>query len=229
MSDEVVPATLRIRDLPAACAGRSLGLCAGDVLLAVNGRTFQGDAAALQRLVAASGYTAALTFQRGAVEVTVLVGTSTLCRWDAVPAPAEDRARRRIDPAFLRNWEVMRARDGGYDLFAMRLPTLGLVAPQLWLMQMRLWLPCAILVSAVAAGFIVHPLLALAVQGAGAVHLRWAHVMYLRLDRRSRGFGFHTVVAARSEAAAHAAYRALQPDDRYLFAATPKQREAVAA
>ncbi len=165
MSDEVVPATLRIRDLPAACAGRSLGLCAGDVLLAVNGRTFQGDAAALQRLVAASGNTAALTFQRGAVEVTVLAGTSTLCRWDAVPAPAEDRARRRIDPAFLRNWEVMRARDGGYDLFAMRLPTLGLVAPQLWLMQMRLWLPCAILVSAVAAEV---PSMSAAASGSGS-------------------------------------------------------------
>lgn len=229
MSDETLPATLRIRDVPAACVGRGLGLCAGDVLLAVNGRTFHGDVAALQRLVAASGHTAALTFQRGAQEVTVLAGTATVGRWEAVPAPADGPARRRLDPAYLRNWEVMRAPDGGYDLFAMRLPTLGLIAPQLWLMQMRLWLPCAMLVAAVVAGFIVHPLLALAVQAAGAVHLRWAHVMYLRLDRRSRGFGFQTVVAARSEAAAHAAYRALQPDDRYLFAAPLKEREAVAA
>lgn len=228
MTGNTAPATLQLKDVPAASAGRALGLRAGDTVLAVNGRGFQGDLSVLQTLLSASGGLMALTVQRGAAEVTVLTGTAQLGRWDAVPAPADD-ARRRIDPAFLRNWEVMRAADGSYDLFPHRLPTAALLIPQLWLMQMRLWLPCAMFVAAVAAGMIVHPVLALAVHAAAGVHLRHAHAMYLRLDRRARGLSFQTVLAARTEAQAHAAYRGLQPDDHYIFAPPSKSREAVTA
>lgn len=229
MTDETAPSTLCLKEIPAGSAGRALGLRQGDTVVAVNGRDFRGDVAALQRLLSASGQAMALTLLRGASEVTVLTSTVHLGRWQAVPAAAEDGARRRIDPAFLRNWEVMRAADGSYDLFCHRLPATALVIPQLWLLQMRLWLPCAMLVAAVVAGVIVHPALALVVHVAGAAHLRWTHALYLRLDRRTRGLWFQTVLAARTEAAAHAAYRALQPDDRYLFAPAQKPREAVAA
>lgn len=229
MTESTAPATLHLKDVPAGSAGRALGLRAGDTVLAVNGRGFQGDLPALQKLLSASDGVMALTVQRGLAEVTVLTGTVQLGRWEAVPAPADDGARRRIDPAFLRNWEVMRAADGSYDLFPHRLPATALLLPQLWLMQMRLWLPCAMVVAALVAGMIVHPALALVVHAAGAAHLRGTHAMYLRLDRRARGLSFQTVLAARTEAQAHAAYRALQPEDHYLFATAPKPREAVTA
>lgn len=221
--------TLRLAQTPARGAGRALGLCAGDLLVAVNGRAFQGDVAGLQATLAESGSSAALTFRRGAAEFTVLAATPVLGVWEAAPAPAEDGMRRPFDPALLQRWEVMRGADGRYDLIPMRLPLLGLAVPQLWLMQQRLWLPAAMLVAAVVAGVIVHPWLALAVQAAGAAHLRGAHAAYLRQDRRGRGLAFHMVLAARGEAAAHAAQRALFPEDRYLFARAPRQRVTAAA
>lgn len=229
MTEETVPATLRLKDVPAGSAGRALGMRLGDTVVAVNGRGFRGDLAALQSVLSASGGEMALTVQRGGSEVTVLTRTVQLGRWEAVPAPADDASRRRIDPAFLRNWEVMRAADGCYDLFPHRLPATAMALPQLWLMQMRLWVPCAMLVAAVTAGMIVHPALALVVHAAAGVHLRSMHALYLRLDRRARGLSFLTVLAARTEAQAHAAYRALQPEDHYVFAATPKRGEAVTA
>ncbi len=228
MTDANLPQTLRLIDVPAGTAGRRLGLRGGDLLVAVNGRAFAGDVGALGRMFEGAAL-AALTFQRGGAEFTLLAGTATLGRWESVPAPADDPARRRIDPAFLHGWEVMRAGDGSYDLIARHLPATAYVAPQLWLMQMRLWLPCAMLVAAVAAGFIVHPALALAVHAAGVAHLRWSHALYQRLDRRGRGLSFHMMIAARTEAAAHAAHRALHPGDRYLFAPQPKRTEAVTA
>ncbi|MBC2834765.1 hypothetical protein [Paragemmobacter straminiformis] len=225
---ETTPLTLRLKDLPAASGGRALGLRAGDVLAAINGRAFQGDAALLARRMAeGGGKPVALTFQRGAAELTVLATRADLGLWEAVPALPEDGARRRIDPALLRNWEVLRAADGSYDLYPLSLPSLALIAPQLWLAQMRLWLPFAMLVAAVVAGGIVHPLLALVVQAAGAVHLRHAFALYLRMDRRARGLGFGAVLAARSEAEAHATYLRLQPEDHYLFAAKPRSAEPV--
>lgn len=229
MSESAVPSTLRLKDLPAGSAGIGLGLRPGDLLVAVNGKGFTGDHATLRVMFGSGARDMALTFRRGLAEFTVLATTPDPGRWDPVPAPPDDGGRRRIDPALLRNWEVMRANDGSYDIFPHRLPATGLIVPQLWLMQMRLWLPCAMLVAAVAAGVIVHPLLALAVQAAGAAHLNWAHAIYLRLDRRTRGLDFQMVVAARGEAAAHAAYRAVQPEDRYLFAGAAKADETVTA
>lgn len=222
------PVTLRLVDA-SALAGRALGLRGGDTLVAVNGRGFQGDAASLHHMLSDPDKTFALTFRRGTAEFTVLAATAALGRWESLPAPLDEATRTRIDPAFLTAWEVMRAPDGSYDLFAQTLPTLGLALPLLWLMQMRLWLPSAMMVSAVAAGVIVHPALAVVVYIAGIAHLRWSHAIYLRLDRRTRGLSFHMVLAARNEAAAHAAHRALHPDDRYLFAANSKHREAATA
>ncbi len=223
------PKTLRLGDAPLLPAGRALGLRAGDVLVAVNGRAFLGDAPALVRTLGDGRAAMALTFQRGGAEFTVLARSAALGRWEAVAAPPDDAARRRIDPAFLREWEILRAGDGSYDLYPRSLPVTGLALPQLWLLQQRLWLPCATMVAAVVAGFIVHPLAALAVQVAGSVHLRWAHLPYLRHDRLGRGLGLHMVIAARSEGAAHAAHRALHGSDRYLFAPQPKTAETVPA
>lgn len=222
------PATLRLAEVAPSAAGRGLGLRGGDVLVAVNGRGFHGDVASLSALAGNGGTALALTFQRGGAEFTVLARTAALGRWESVAALAEDGARRRIDPAVLQPWEMMRAPDGTYDIFPQHLPMLGLALPQLWLLQMRLWVPCAMLVAAVVAGGIVHPALALAVHVAGAAHLRWTHAMYLRLDRRARGLSFHMVLAARGEARAHAAHRALYPDDRYLFARAKTQAAVTA-
>lgn len=228
MTEAESPATLRLTEVPPASAGRTFGLCAGDTLVAVNGKAFHGDVRALQHMIAGAAGPQALEFRRGGSGFTVLAATVALGRWESVPALAFDGPARRVDPAFLRGWEVMRAGDGTYDLFAQRLPVAGLVAPQLWALQMRLWLPCAMLLAALAAGGIVHPLLGLAVQAAAAAHLRRAHGMYLRLDRRGRGLGFHMVVAARTEALAHDTHRALHPADRYLFAPIAKSAETVA-
>jgi hypothetical protein len=215
-----LPLTLWLKDVPARAAGRALGLAAGDILLAVNGRAFTGTAAHLaQRLAERAGQPLALTFQRGPNRVTVLSNRADLGVWDSLTAPAlaEDDMPR-IDPDRLSNWEVLRDGAGRFDLICLAPLTLATMVPPLWLLQMRLWVPFATMVTALVVAGAVSLYAVPVVWAALGIHLRRAASAYLRADRRGRGLRFHSVHAARSESAAQAAHLALYPNDHSLFA-----------
>lgn len=217
-----LPLTLWLKDVPARAAGRALGLAAGDILLAVNGRAFAGTPAQLaQRLAERAGKPLALTFQRGPNRITVLAARADLGVWDSMAAPAlpEDEMPR-IDPERLSNWEILRDGAGRFDVICLAPSTLASLLPPLWLLQMRLWVPFATMVTALVVAGAVSPYAVPLVWVALGVHLRRTAPVYLRADRRGRGLRFHAVHAARSESAAQAAHLALFPNDRSLFSAS---------
>jgi len=224
---------LRVPDAGATAEGRRLGLTGGDILVAVNGRTFRGwDETLEKRFKARDGKPLALTFRRGEVEVTVLAETDRLARWDQIAAPAaleaEEDVARWIDPALLRNWEVMRsATTQLYDLHPTVPPLIAVIAPPIWVLQMRLWVPFATLLAALVPAVLVSPFAAAAVWLAAGLYVRRSAAYFLRTDRRGRGLSFAGMIAARTEAEAHAKHLALNPGDRYLFA--PVAAGAVAA
>ena len=213
------PLTLRLRAGSVTPEGRRLGLAGGEVLLAVNGQPFEGGETALAaRLAMRRGKPLALSFGREGEELLVLTATMALGRWEAVPAVprAMDEAAR-IDPDRLRNYEVMRDASGQYDLFAVTVPMIAMIAPPLWFLQMRVWSAGATLLAALAAAAIVTPWLSLAVWIAAGLWMRGAALPLLRADRLARGLAPAGVVAARSEAQAHAAHQARMPGDRCIF------------
>lgn len=214
-----VPQTLRLREGSVNAEGRRLGLTGGEVLLLVNGVPFTGTETALTaRLLIRRGKPVALTFAREGGNLLVLTTTTALGRWEQVPAlPAPEGEAARIDPDGLRNYEVMRSPEGQYDLYAVDAPLIAVIAPPLWLFQMRVWAPGATLLAGLVAAAIVTPWLSLAVWLSAALWIRGAAMPLLRADRQARGLGFAGVVAARSETEAHAIHQARAPGDRCIF------------
>jgi|GEM_PF-1973811 len=225
------PTALRLRGGSLSAAGRRLGLRGGDVLIAINGIPFRGDEMAFDARFAGRGKVGlALTFQRESETFIVLAETAALGRWEAIPfAPApEGEEHKRIDPAGLRNFELMRSRDGLYDLHPTEASVMALIAPPLWLLQARLWVPGATVVAALVAAAVVSPLLSGVVWLASGLWVRRQAAHFLRMDRHGRGLGFAGVVAAPSEREAHIRHLARHPEDRYLFAPEPRQAAQVA-
>ena len=214
-----VPQTLRLREGSVNAEGRRLGLTGGEVLLLVNGVPFTGTETALTaRLLIRRGKPLAPTFAREGGNLLVLTMTTALGRWEQVPAPpAPEGEAARIDPDGLRNYEVMRGPEGQYDLYAVEAPLIAVIAPPLWLFQMRVWAPGATLLAGLVAAAIVTPWLSLVVWLTAALWIRGAAVPLLRADRQARGLGFAGVVAARSETEAHAIHQARSPGDRCIF------------
>jgi hypothetical protein len=219
-----LPLALWLKDVPARAAGRALGLASGDILLAVNGRAFTGTPAHLaMRLAERKGKPLALTFQRGPNRLTVLADRVDLGVWDSMAAaPTVEDDMPRIDPDVLSNWEIMRDAEGRFDAVCLAPSVLATLLPPLWLLQMRLWVPFATMVTALVVAGAVSPYAVPLVWASLGVHLRRAGPAYLRADRRGRGLRLQSVLAARSEAAAHTAYLELFPNDRSLFAPMPE-------
>lgn len=228
---ETMETALRLRGDGLTPAGLRLGLRGGDVLERINGLPFRGNEAALQqRFAAAAGKPQALGFRRGAEEILVLADRAALGRWESIPCPPADTAAEvhRIDPAGLQNYEVMRSGDGVYDIYPMKPSVMAMIAPPLWLLQMRLWVQGATLVAGLVAAAVVTPWLAAAVWLAAGVWVRDSANAFLRMDRLGRGLGFAAVIAARNEAEAHRKHLVAQPGDRNLFATEPRRAEQAA-
>jgi hypothetical protein len=224
-TDSLPPQTVWLAEVPARAAGRRLGLLAGDLLLAVDGHGFTGTASDLQRSIAArAGKPVALTFQRGPDRLTVLANRADLGQWAPVAAPALPEEVVPLDPDRLSNWEILRAPDGRFDVIRTGPSLMATLLPPVWLLQMRLWVPCATFVTALCVALAVSPIASTLVWAALCLHLRQAAPAYLRADRGARGLAFHGVLAARTEAAALAAHLALNPGDRPLFAARHPDR-----
>jgi hypothetical protein len=216
-ADPLCTTTLRLAKGRIWPAGQALGLRVGDVLLAVDGKPYRGNAAVLRGMSAQARGPLALSFQRGAAGFTVLATRVDFGIWEAAPPPAAE-ADYPADPTLLTNWEILRDGKGVHDLFALAPALSALVVPFLWMMQKRLWLPLAVFVSALAVGMAVSPFAGAAIYLAAGINLRQMAPHYLRAERRAHGFRTVAVVAARSERAAITAYRALDPAARFQFA-----------
>lgn len=224
-SDPLCTTTLRLGKGKIWPAGQALGLRVGDVLAAVDGVPFRGNAAVLRGMVGHSRAPLAMTFLRGAGSFTVLATRVDFGMWEPVAPPAVDPDCP-ADATLLTNWEILRDTRGTHDLFALAPALSALVVPFLWMMQKRLWLPLAVFVSALVVGAAVQPLAGAVIYLAAGINLRQMAPHYLRSERRARGFRSVAVIAARSERAAITAYRALDPSARFLFAPEKPETEA---
>jgi hypothetical protein len=219
-------ALLRLAGPHSTPVGRLLCLEEGDLLCAVNGQPFDGDEKALaERMAAGGGKPQALTFRRAGNLFTVLSPTARLGVWEPVLAPAETGLSK-INPDVLTNWEILADGENAYDLQPTSPGILALIAPPVWLLQMRLWVPAAALTAAGMVALAVSPLMLLAVYIAGGLHIWHAGPRYFRKDRVARGMSPRVVLAAPSEKAAHAAFSRLEPAARFAFARAPASDKA---
>jgi hypothetical protein len=196
--------------------GRALGLHSGDVLLAVDGKPWNGSAQAFRARLAQGKKPAALSFLRGDCVLTVLSDSGDLGRWESVPLPTTQA------PAIghveqLCNWEVMAHPDGTHDLFPRRPSVLALLAPPLWMAQARLFSLLTTLFAALALALPGGFLLVAGVWIAAGLHLWRNGVNHLQQDRQQAGYRTRGVVAARNETEARNAWIAISPETRFRF------------
>lgn len=216
MSDAETVTNLQLFDPSSTLLGRELRLQNGDILVGINGFPFHGDEYQLRSRLASSRDPSALSFLRDKKIFVVLSSTSRLGTWQAIPA-IEMTEMTRINPATMVNWEIMRTVDGIYDIHSLSGNFLSLIAAPVWLLQMRLWIPAAAFIACAMVAVAVSPLMAMAVYLAAGLHIWSSGHKYFRKDRQSRGMKPHMVIAASSERSAHAIYKKLEPEARFLF------------
>ena len=213
---------LRLLGPGATPKGRDLRLRDGDVLVAVNGQAFSGSEKDLSALfIEANGHALVLSFHRGSTLFNVLSTSSRLGAWEPIDW-SPDLSPSKLNPDVMTNREFFRGANGLYDVQPLAPGMLALIAPPVWLLQMRLWVPSAALIAAMMVAFAVSPLMAIAAYLAAGMHIWHSGPKYFRNDREARGFLAEIVIAAPSEKAAHAAYTRLNPDTRFVFSPEPQ-------
>lgn len=207
-------------------AGNALGLKPGDILIAVNGKSFTGDARALnQRFAVARGRQLALTFVRATAEFTVLANHPALGGWVETNSEIGYDGERQT-PELMTNWDIVLTDDGKYDIYPQRPSVMTILCPPFWLMQMRLWAPMAAIAAAIVVSAIIWLPLGAVVWCLAGLHLRSAGGEMVRAERIGRGMVQTAIVAATNETQAHAAYKQLNPDAHFLFAKEPAPKES---
>ncbi len=205
--------------------GARLGLRVGDRLVAVNGIAFNGSSSKLRERFMADR-TRALTFDRDGIRITVLSSTDRLGRWQPENGALDTSGLVRIDPRYLRNWEIYRGDDGVYDALPTTRSLIALVAAPFWLLQMRLWHHVAawgaMTIFACVAGLGV----ALAVQVLTGLFYWKFGLSILRQDRTERGLHLSMVLAAHSEPRVHAEVKLLDPALSWIYAPTSASEPA---
>jgi len=228
MPEQDMPArTLRLHRCGARDSGNALGLRRGDVLVGLDGAAWRGSPDAFRARFSAAGQPIALTFRRGDSHFTVLADRPDLGPWESVPADAAPAAL----PAGVErlcNWEILVHPDGSHDLVALRPSLLALLAPLLWLAQMRLWTLSATLAAGMAVALPGGALLVAGVWIASGLHLWRTGDKHLRAARLAEGYRKVGVIAAMHEDEARVAWTALEPDARFRFDRKPARDTAPA-
>lgn len=198
-------------------AGQALGLRPGDKLVGLDGEAFTAGTKELRaRFSAMETKRVAMHFRRADVDLTVVSVTPKLGRWSPCPV-AGDPAVPKVSAEQVENWEIMRARDGSYDLFRHRASPMVWIATPLWLAQMRLWPHLAAFFGMCAVGFPVGLWMSAALWGLASYYVKKNYDQIIRADRASRGMFPYAMIAAQGEMHAHATYLAMQPDDTFAF------------
>lgn len=215
--------TLRIGRCRTTDQGYELGLKSGDVLVGVNGKRWTGSLDSLKAHFSGRSAEVALTFQRGTVVWSVLTNHLNLAQWVRIPAPSATEFTP-FSADLLCNWEIIANGNGTHDLFPRRPSLVALVAPALWLAQMRLWTLLATLGACLAVALPAGIPVMIALWAAAGVHLWRSGTNHIRAERASAGFYRVGVVAAPSELEAIAAWDRLRPGTRFRFeAASPSE------
>lgn len=198
--------------------GQRFGLREGDRLISVNGGAVAPDPAALTARLNRPGLPAALCFERARHRWFILSDTAALGAWrrDGTPVDLGEGGGAPIEPATLRNWEVLRAPDGRYDVQPVTAPVMALLVPPLWLAQMHLWGPLAIWAALVLVGWPVGWPAMLALHAILSLYFWKAGPALWRADRLARGLAPDGVIATRTERELHRRIRSLHPEARYL-------------
>ncbi|PWR02557.1 hypothetical protein DKT77_10190 [Meridianimarinicoccus roseus] len=212
--------------------GAALGLRPGDLLTAVNGIAVGPSEAHLRaRFGKAGTKTRALTFHRGTGCFNVLASRPDLGRW--VPlAPEPDVLRQiereqsgRLYPDHMCNWEVYRNADGFYDLQPLRNSLLALLAAPVWLAQMRLWAPMAVMLAVVLVAIPTGWIMTTLMHVLASIYIWRAGPALFRADRIASGFRPQAIVAAAHERGAHQAYTAFDPKARFVYSVRPARTD----
>ena len=211
------PTEIHLELQKVGAAGQSLGLRPGDKLVGLDGEPFTGGAKELRsRFSALETKRVAMHFQRADVDLTVISVTPKLGRWMPCPVAGEPHVPK-LSADQLDNWEILRSRDGSYDLFRHRSsPLVWLITP-LWLAQMRLWPHLAAFFGMVCVGYPVGLWMCAALWGLGSYYVKKNYMQVIRSDRVSRGMFPYAVIAAPGEMNAHSTYLAMHPDDKFAF------------
>lgn len=198
-------------------AGQSLGLRHGDKLVGLNGEPFtEGARVMASRFSPREDKRITMHFERADVNLTVLSVTAKLGRWRPCPIAGASRVKS-VNAKKVHNWEILRSQDGVYDLFRHRVSAISWMMPLLWMAHMRLWPHMAGFIALVALGWPAGIWAMVLLWFLGGAFVWRGYAQLIRSDRQSRGMIPFAVVAAESEMAAHAAYLAMQPDDRFAF------------
>lgn len=209
---------LLVLDTPDHVA-QGLGLRPGDTLVAINGVVFHGDLSDFKQRFS-WGRRLALTFLRAGKYITVLSRTHDLGKWDHRAQDITLKDFTRIDPDYLSNWEVFRSADGLYDVQRLDRSLFALAAPPIWLLHMRMWRPLGAWVAMSLFAGIAGLWAVVAVQVFMGILFWKSGPDFVRADRRMRGLDPIGVVAARTEAGAHAEVSRLYPDLVWICAPT---------
>jgi hypothetical protein len=198
-------------------AGQSLGLRTGDKLVGIEGQPFTSGREELRaRFSVREDKPVAMHFKRADVDLTVISLTPKLGRWMPCPVAGEASVPP-VDASQLDNWEILRSRDGTYDLFRHRPSPLVWMITPLWMAQMRLWPHLASFVGMVAVCMPVGLWMSAALWILASYYVNKNYMQVIRADRISRGMFPYAIIAARGEMGAHATYLAIQPDDEFAF------------
>ncbi len=211
------PAEVHLELVKVGTAGTSLGLRPGDKLVGMDGMAYTDGARDLRlHFSPLETKKVAMHFQRADLDLTVISTTPKLGRWRPCPAVGNPKLPQ-VDANRIENWEVLRAPDGRYDLFRHRVSPLAWMATPIWLANMRLWPHLGGISALVLLGWPAGWWASVLLYALAAAYVRRNYAQLIRADRLARGLAPYAVVAAESEAAAHAAYANMEPDDRFAF------------
>lgn len=198
-------------------AGQSLGLKPGDKLVGLDGAPFTAGARAMAaNFSALENKRVAMHFKRADMDLTVISVTPKLGRWAACPIAGSHKLPA-IDTDRIENWEILRNREGIYDLFRHRAPASTWLLTPFWLAEMRLWPHLAAFLGMVAVGYIAGIAVSITLWALASHYVRKNYAQIIRADRYTRGMISYAVIAADSEMAAHRAYLNMEPDDQFAF------------
>lgn len=208
--------TLSLLRCKSSDAGHALGLKSGDVLVAVDGKTWAGGITAFKARFSQRGGPVALTFLRGDAVWTVLAERPDLGQWVQAPQPA-GLPKTRIETELLCNWEIVANADWTHDLFPLRPSIPALIAPAFWLAHRRLWTLLATLGAALAVALPAGVPLVIGLWVAAGLHLWRNGADHIRADRAAAGYHRVGMIAARTETEAIGIWQTLRPNTRFQF------------
>jgi hypothetical protein len=230
------PHFLRLNKRGMGRLARSLRLREGDVLVAVNGEQFQGDAKALKAFFDADensdeSHRFLLTFWRKGVFFHLLVEAELKADFEFCDAETALEILRRFPElsfAPLETYEVYEVFRDIRRVCAMhstKPDPLATYLPALWMLNRRLYYPMLAVTVVYAISLLAHWAMFLLAYLLISLYARRAQLTLLRSYQLFEERLFWFVLAERSEEAAQATCRLIDPEIRFIFDTAPPPKK----